>query len=129
MATASSKRSPVVGSINSAKRARAGAKAWRRRSIGAAMATACGPLRRTMPMPPRPGGVAIATMVSGEDKGINSLILGGVAGFFCAELMQRIQPDYIKDAIREHSVYPPLIRAAMPNFRVVQRKLPSIFGR
>ena len=33
------------------------------------MARAAGPERRTMPMPPRPGGVEIATMVSSKSTG------------------------------------------------------------
>src|SRR5471032_1981739 len=33
-----------------------------------AIAAASGPLRRTTPMPPRPGGVAIATMVSSVEN-------------------------------------------------------------
>src|ERR1700739_3539825 len=51
-------------SSTSANRARACSIGWRRRTSCAAIEAASGPLRRTMPMPPRPGGVEIATMVS-----------------------------------------------------------------
>ena len=37
---------------------------WASRSIGRAICSASAPDSRTTPMPPRPGGVAIATMVS-----------------------------------------------------------------
>ena len=48
--------------------------AWRgsngvaRRSALRAIAAASGPLSRTTPIPPRPGGVAIATMVSSVEN-------------------------------------------------------------
>jgi hypothetical protein len=57
--------SPVLSRI-SAKRAWAGARGWRSFKRGSAMVRAAGPDRRTMPMPPRPGGVEMATMVSSK---------------------------------------------------------------
>src|SRR5579863_7072803 len=51
-------------SSTSASRACACSNGWRRRMSCAAIEAACGPLRRTMPMPPRPGGVEIAAIVS-----------------------------------------------------------------
>src|SRR5271157_2336524 len=56
--------SALHGSISSPKTDRAGSSSCFRRSMGVAMARASGPARRTTPMPPRPGGVAMATMVS-----------------------------------------------------------------
>ena len=52
----------------SAKRAWAGASGCLSFKRGSAMARALGPERRTMPMPPRPGGVEMATMVSCESS-------------------------------------------------------------
>ena len=46
------------------KNARPGSSSCFSRSIGAAISSAFAPARRTTPIPPRPGGVAIATMVS-----------------------------------------------------------------
>ena len=54
----------VEGSISSVKTARPGSHAGLRRNMGPAMSRAWGPDKRTTPMPPRPGGVAMATMVS-----------------------------------------------------------------
>src|SRR5882672_4577970 len=71
------------GSMNSPKIARPGSRSCFRRSIGAAMEVASGPERRTTPSPPRPGGVAIATMVSsrGKDFSALALVLAGVLAF------------------------------------------------
>src|SRR6266568_7177408 len=52
------------GSMSSPKIAPPGSKSFLRRNIGSAMERASGPARRTTPTPPRPGGVAIATIVS-----------------------------------------------------------------
>ena len=54
----------MEGSIKSQRIARPASTSRFKRSMGAAMARASGPARRTTPMPPRPGGVAMATMVS-----------------------------------------------------------------
>src|SRR5258707_2419268 len=51
-------------SIRSQRRDRLGSSSRLRRSMGATILRASGPARRTTPMPPRPGGVAIATIVS-----------------------------------------------------------------
>jgi len=52
------------------------------------MVRAAGPERRTMPIPPRPGGVEMATMVSsnsvtGISYGNGRKIIGVVEGVFC----------------------------------------------
>src|SRR5882757_8834275 len=57
-------RSPEAGSITSPNTARPAASSCFSRNIGPAIARASEPARRTTPMPPRPGGVAMATMVS-----------------------------------------------------------------
>src|SRR6185437_6708171 len=59
-------RSPLTSfsSSTSARRACACSNGWRIRMSCAVIDAACGPLRRTMPMPPRPGGVEMAAMVS-----------------------------------------------------------------
>jgi len=54
------------GSTRSPRTARPGSSSRLRRSMGAAIARASGPASRTTPIPPRPGGVAIATMVSSK---------------------------------------------------------------
>ena len=68
VATTSSMRSPVDGSISSLRNVRVqpqDRRACAKRSVGWAMSRASGPESRTTPIPPRPGGVAImATMVS-----------------------------------------------------------------
>ncbi len=61
--------SDVAGSIISQKRARFGSSGLRRRRSGVAVVRASGPERRKMPMPPRPGGVAMAAMVSRGSSG------------------------------------------------------------
>src|SRR5579859_565246 len=81
MATTSSIRSPLAGSINSPNEARPGASSCppalgASRSMDSAMARASGPASRTTPMPPRPGGVATATMVSSR---FTALIVKGAA--------------------------------------------------
>src|SRR3989442_15076197 len=71
-------------------------------------ATACasGPLRRRTPMPPRPGGVAMATMVSAVE---NILVAGGwwlVAGHQPPSFPQRDVDGFRKrvaDALRRHA--------------------------
>ena len=55
---------PASGSTSSPKTAPPGSRLRFKRSMGSAIAAASGPARRTTPMPPRPGGVAMATMVS-----------------------------------------------------------------
>ena len=83
--TASSMRadssSPSRSSSTSARRVRACSRGWRRRTSFCAIEAASGPLSRTMPIPPRPGGVEIAAIVSvlatGSGIGRESLI-GGI---------------------------------------------------
>src|ERR1700731_2560486 len=57
-------RSPVAGSITSPNTARPAASSCFTRNIAQAISRASGPARRTTPIPPRPGAVAMATMVS-----------------------------------------------------------------
>ncbi len=52
------------GSISSPKTARPGSSGCFRRNIGRAILRAFGPASRTTPIPPRPAGVAMATIVS-----------------------------------------------------------------
>src|SRR3974390_141211 len=63
----------VPGSMSSPSLARFACRpsAGASRSMGVAMLTASGPDRRTTPMPPRPGGVAMATMVSSRCMGLD----------------------------------------------------------
>src|SRR3974390_1516005 len=63
----------VAGSMSSPKLARLGCRpsACASRSMGCAIDVASGPERRTTPMPPRPGGVAMATMVSSRCMGLD----------------------------------------------------------
>src|SRR6266851_5830509 len=56
------------GSISSPKIARPDSRSCLRRSMGIAIKQASGPASRTTPIPPRPGGVAMATMVSSRFK-------------------------------------------------------------
>ena len=53
-----------------------GGEGWRSFRSGSAMERAWGPERRTMPMPPRPGGVEMATMVSLESRHFLSVVWG-----------------------------------------------------
>ena len=55
--------------FSSPKTAWPGSSSCFRRSMGAAMARASGPASRTTPIPPRPGAVATATMVSSSSTG------------------------------------------------------------
>jgi hypothetical protein len=57
------------GSISSPNVARPGSGGCFRRNIGDAISRAWGPASRTTPIPPRPGGVAMATMVSSRFTG------------------------------------------------------------
>jgi hypothetical protein len=57
--------------------ARLGSNVTVRLAIDAATRAAVAPLIRTTPIPPRPGGVAIATMVS---EGENMLLVEGTEG-------------------------------------------------
>ena len=56
--------SPFSGSTNSPNSALPGSTRCFSRNMGIAIATASGPASRTTPIPPRPEGVATATMVS-----------------------------------------------------------------
>ena len=62
--TTSSTRSLDAGSMSSPKNARPASRLCVSRRSGCAMLRDSGPDSRTTPMPPRPGGVAMATMVS-----------------------------------------------------------------
>src|SRR5258708_38462789 len=68
------------------RRDRLGSMSRLRRSMGATILRASGPARRTTPMPPRPGGVAMATIVSsrfmagGEQELVGQGHCSGYAG-------------------------------------------------
>ena len=55
---------PPDKSRSSPKRAHPAASGWRSCTSGATISRACGPESRTTPIPPRPAGVEIATIVS-----------------------------------------------------------------
>src|SRR6478672_4295420 len=85
------------GSMSSPKIVRPGSRSCLRRSSGSPTARASGPATRTTPMPPRPGGVAMATIVSSRfmDQFYGPRRIASAFSFRSSRVVVALQPGKV----------------------------------